>query len=285
LLRSPFIAIALVTGDNRDDRIRLAAPLSVATIENLFEGRILEEEKAVWDSQSQTVLARKQKCLQKLILSDVKAKTIPEVQIASALLVGIRDVGLESLPWTKDALAWQCRVNCLYQLTGQGEDFSDDVLLDTMEDWLLPFLAGKSRLTHLKSLDMLLILKSKLDWATQQGLKRQVPSHITVASGSSIRIDYSNPAAPILPVKLQEMFGVIETPCVIDGRLALTIHLLSPAGHPLQITQDLFAFWKNTYPDVKAEMRGRYPKHPWPDDPFLATATPFTKNKMAQKKL
>ena len=169
-------------------------------------------------------------------------------------------------------------------IDGAGGRLSDDVLLDTMEDWLLPFLAGKSRLTHLKSLDMLLILKSKLDWAAQQGLKRQVPSHITVPSGSSIRIDYSNPAAPILPVKLQEMFGVIETPCVIDGRLALTIHLLSPAGHPLQITQDLFAFWNNIYPDVKAEMRGRYPKHPWPDDPLSATATPFTKNKMAQKK-
>jgi len=284
LLTSPYIAIALVTGDNRDARIWLAAPLSVATIENLFEGQILEGETAVWDSQSQTVLARKQKRLQNLVLSDVPAKTIPKVQIAGALLDGVRDVGLGCLPWTKDALAWQCRVNCLYQLTGQGEDFSDDALLDTMEDWLLPYLAGKSRLVHLKSLDMLLILKSKLDWAAQQGLKRQVPSHITVPSGSSIRIDYSNPAAPILPVKLQEMFGVIETPCVIDGRLALTIHLLSPAGHPLQITQDLFAFWNNIYPDVKAEMRGRYPKHPWPDDPLSATATPFTKNKMAQKK-
>jgi ATP-dependent helicase HrpB len=285
LLRSPFIAIALMSGDSRDARIWLAAPLSGATIENLFEGQIFEKETAVWDNQSQTVLARKQKCLQKLVLSDAPARTIPKVQIADALLDGIRDIGLNCLPWTKEALAWQCRVNCLYQLTGQGKNFSDDALFDTMEDWLRPYLAGKSRLAHLKSLDMLMILKSKLDWSAQQRIKRQVPSHITVPSGSRIRIDYSNPAAPILPVKLQEMFGVIETPCIIDGRLALTIHLLSPAGHPLQITQDLLAFWDNTYPDVKAKMRGRYPKHPWPHDPLSATGTPFTKNKMAKKKL
>jgi ATP-dependent helicase HrpB len=283
LHKSPFIAIAVVTVNNPDARIWLAAPLSAATIEKLFEGQIIKRETAVWDSQSRTVLARKQKRLQKLVLSDVPAKTISTIQIAEALLDGIREIGLQCLPWTKEALAWQCRVNCLYQLTGQGGDPSDDALLDTMEDWLLPYLAGKSRLSHLKSLDMLLILKSKLDWPAQQGLKTQVPSHITVPSGSSIRIDYSNPAAPVLPVKLQEMFGVIETPCIIDGRLTLTIHLLSPAGHPLQITQDLYAFWNNTYPEVKAEMRGRYPKHPWPDDPFLATATQFTKKKMAQK--
>ena len=115
-------------------------------------------------------------------------------------------------------------------------------------------------------------------------LEKQTPSHFKVSSGSSIRIDYSDPMAPVLPVKLQEMFGATETPCVLNGALALTIHLLSPAGRPLQITQDLPAFWNNAYPEVKSEMRGRYPKHPWPDDPMAATATRFAKNKMARKK-
>jgi ATP-dependent helicase HrpB len=123
-----------------------------------------------------------------------------------------------------------------------------------------------------------------LGWEALKVLEKQTPSHFTVSSGSSIRIDYSDPTAPVLPVKLQEMFGATETPCVLNGALALTIHLLSPAGRPLQITQDLPAFWNNAYPEVKAEMRGRYPKHPWPDDPMAATATRFAKNKMARKK-
>ena len=281
---APYIAIAVVTGDNRDARIRLAAPLSAATIEALFENQIIEGETAVWDSQSRSVLARNQKRFQALVLNDVPAKNIPTDQIAGALLDGICEVGLECLPWTKEALGWQRRVHCLYQSTGQGADLSAQALLKSTDQWLLPYLNGKSRLDHLKTLDMLAILKNMLDWDSQQVLEKQVPSHFTVPSGSSIRIDYSDPTAPVLPVKLQEMFGATETPCVINGALALTIHLLSPAGRPLQITQDLPAFWNNAYPQVKAEMRGRYPKHPWPDDPLSAIATRFTKNKMAGKK-
>ena len=130
---------------------------------------------------------------------------------------------------------------------------------------------------------MLAILKARLDWSTLQTMDKQVPSHITVPSGSSVRIDYTIPTAPVMPVKLQEMFGATETPRIIDGAIALSIHLLSPAGRPLQITQDLEAFWRNTYPQVKAEMKGRYPKHPWPDDPLTAMPTRHTKNKMNQK--
>ena len=284
LHNAPYIAIAVVTGDNRDAHIRLAAPLSVATIEVLYEDQMLEGETAVWDSQSRSVLARNQKRLLALVLNDAPAKNIPADQVAEALLDGIREVGLACLPWTKEANAWQQRVQCLYQTTGKGADLSAQTLLETAEQWLLPYLNGKGRLDHLKSLDMLAILKSMLGWEALKVLEKQTPSHFTVSSGSSIRIDYSDPTAPVLPVKLQEMFGATETPCVLNGALALTIHLLSPAGRPLQITQDLPAFWNNAYPEVKAEMRGRYPKHPWPDDPMAATATRFAKNKMARKK-
>ncbi|MFT7571412.1 MAG: ATP-dependent helicase HrpB [Paracoccaceae bacterium] len=280
---APYLAIAEVTGGTRDARIRIAAPISAATIEHLFETEIRDGETAVWDSQSRSVIARRQRRLNALVLNDVPAKNIPGDQIANALVDGIRDIGLDCLPWGKDASEWRQRVLCFHQATGNGPDVSDSTLVETLEEWLLPYLAGMSRLQHLKSLDMLAVLKALSDWTTLQTMDKQVPSHFTVPSGSSIRIDYADPTAPVLPVKLQEMFGATETPSIIDGAIALSIHLLSPAGRPLQITRDLQAFWTNTYPQVKAEMKGRYPKHPWPDDPLAAVPTRHTKNRMPQK--
>jgi ATP-dependent helicase HrpB len=280
---APYLAIAVVDGGARDARIRIAAPISAATIEHLFETEISEGETAVWDSQSRSVIARRQKRLNAVVLSDTPARDIPDDQIANALVEGIRDMGLDCLPWGREAAEWRQRAGCFHQAAGQGADVSDSALLETLEDWLLPYLAGMRRLDHLKSLDMLAILKTRLDWSELQTLEKQVPSHCTVPSGSSIRIDYADPMAPVLPVKLQEMFGATETPSIIDGAIALSIHLLSPAGRPLQITRDLPAFWKNTYPQVKAEMKGRYPRHPWPDDPLAAVPTRHTKNKMKQK--
>ena len=172
---------------------------------------------------------------------------------------------------------------CLHKTTGKGPDLSDGALFETLEEWLLPYLAGIRRFEHLKSLDLLAILRSQLDWSTLQTIDKQTPSHITVPSGSIIRIDYTDPTAPVLPVKLQEMFGSIETPSIIDGKVALSIHLLSPAGRPLQITRDLEAFWNNTYPKVKAEMKGRYPKHPWPEAPLTAVPTRHTTNRTKKK--
>jgi len=279
----PYLAIASVGGEARDARIRIAAPLSAATIEHLFESEIREGETAIWDGQSRSVIARRQKRLNALVLSDIPAKNIPGDRIADALVDGIRDIGLDCLPWSKEATEWRRRVLCFHQATGNGPDLSDTTLLEALEEWLRPYLAGMSRLQHLKSLDMLAILKAQLDWSAQQTLDKQVPSHVTVPSGSSIRIDYTDPTAPVLPVKLQEMFGATETPSIVDGAIALSIHLLSPAGRPLQITQDLQAFWRNAYPQVKAEMKGRYPKHPWPDTPLAAAPTRHTKNRMNRK--
>jgi ATP-dependent helicase HrpB len=280
---APYLAIAVVSGAARDANIRSAAPISAATIEQLFQSEIREGEQAVWDSQSRSVIARRQRRLNALVLSDAPARNIPGDQIADALIEGISDMGLACLPWSQDATGWRQRVLCFHQATGTGPDLSDGVLLDSLEDWLRPYLAGMSRLAHLKALDMLAILKARLDWSAQQTLDKQVPSHMTVPSGSSIRIDYTDPTAPVLPVKLQEMFGATETPTIMDGAMALSLHLLSPAGRPLQVTRDLPAFWQNIYPQVKAEMKGRYPKHPWPDDPLAAAPTRHTKNRMAKK--
>ena len=275
-----YLAIASVSGETRDAHIRIAAPISAATIEHLFENEIREGETATWDSPSRSVIARRQRRLNALVLNNIPAKNIPSDQIADALIDGIRGMGLDCLPWSKEATEWRQRVLCYHQKTVNGPDFSDRNLLETLEEWLLPYLAGMSRVQHLKSLDMLAILKSRLDWSALQTMDKQVPSHFTVPSGSSIKIDYTDSMAPVLPVKLQEMFGETETPSILNGAIALTIHLLSPAGRPLQITQDLQAFWSNTYPQVKAEMKGRYPKHPWPDNPLAAVPTRHVKSKM-----
>ena len=280
LCDEPYLAIASVDGDSRDARIRFAAPISRATIEYLFEREIWEGETAAWNRRSGSVVARRQKRLDALVLSDAPANTIPDDQIADALIDGIRDTGLECLPWCSDAVAWRQRAQCFYRATRKGFDLSDRALLESLEDWLRPYLMGMSQLKHLKSLNILAILKSRLDWSTLQKMDEQVPSHLTVPSGSRILIDYSDSAAPVLPVKLQEMFGATETPVIIGGAIALTIHLLSPAGRPLQITRDLPTFWRSAYPQVKAEMKGRYPKHPWPDDPLVAAPTRYTKNRL-----
>lgn len=279
----PFLAIAQVGGDARDARIRIAAPVSAATIERLFGTEIREEETAAWDGQARAVVARRQRRLAALVLEDMPARNIPDDRIAGALIEGIRDMGLDCLPWSPEATRWRQRAQCFREATADGPDFSDETLLATLEHWLLPYLGGMRRPEHLKSLDLLAILKGQMDWPTLQTLEQQVPDRITVPSGSSIRIDYSDPASPVLPVKLQEMFGATETPRILDGAVALQIHLLSPAGRALQITRDLKAFWNNTYPQVKAEMKGRYPKHPWPDDPLEAAPTRHTKNRSDRK--
>jgi ATP-dependent helicase HrpB len=280
---TPYLAIALVSGETRDARIRIAAPISAATIEHLFENEIWEGETATWDSQSRSVIARRQKRLNALVLNDSPAKNIPGEHILDALIDGIRDIGLDCLPWSEEARGWRRRVLCFHLETAIGPDLSDSTLLETLEEWLLPYLAGMSRLQHLKTLDMLAILKNQLDWSAMRTMDKQVPSHFTVPSGSSIQIDYTNPTAPVLPVKLQEMFGETKTPSIINGAIVLTIHLMSPAGRPLQITQDLQAFWSNTYPQVKSEMKGRYPKHPWPENPLTAVPTRHAKNRKNQK--
>jgi ATP-dependent helicase HrpB len=151
-------------------------------------------------------------------------------------------------------------------------DVSDAALLPGLEHWLGPYLAGMSRLSHLRGLDPAAALRALLDWPQQQRLDALAPTHITVPSGSSLRIDYSDPQAPVLAVRIQEIFGLTETPRIGGGRVPLTLHLLSPARRPVQVTRDLGGFWSRTYAEVKKDLKGRYPKHHWPDDPVAAEA-------------
>ena len=157
-------------------------------------------------------------------------------------------------------------------------DLSDEVLLDTLDDWLAPAFAGKTRLDALSADELAEALKSGIDWATRNRIDQLAPTRIDVPSGLARNIDYrlddrGDAAPPVLAVKLQELFGLADTPRVGGGRIPVTLHLLSPAGRPIQVTQDLHGFWERTYPEVKKELKGRYPRHPWPDDPWSAVPT------------
>jgi ATP-dependent helicase HrpB len=158
-------------------------------------------------------------------------------------------------------------------------DVSDESLLKILEQWLGPFIAGMNQLTHVRKIDLTHALNSLLTWIQRRELDRLAPVYLPVPSGSHIRLDYEAGEQPVLSVKLQEMFGARETPTVVDGKVPVMLHLLSPAGRPVQVTQDLAGFWAGTYHQVKKELRGRYPKHPWPDDPLLAEATRRTKRR------
>jgi ATP-dependent helicase HrpB len=194
--------------------------------------------------------------------------------VAAALISGIRELGLSALPWTPQSRALQSRMQFVHRLDEKSSwpDVSDRNLLATLEQWLAPWLDGMSRRDHLDRLDLLQALQALLDWNQQQRLNELAPTHLEVPSGSRIPIDYSV-EAPIVSVRLQEVFGLHETPRVGGGKVPLTLQLLSPAHRPVQVTRDLVSFWARGYVDVKKELKGRYPKHYWPDDPTTAQAT------------
>jgi ATP-dependent helicase HrpB len=192
-----------------------------------------------------------------------------------ALLAGVRELGLDALPWSDAARDLRARVQSLREWAPELglPDFSDAALLATVDDWLAPALSGKRRLDALAPGELSDALAARLDYALRRTLDDHAPAAIRVPSGLDRRIDYTPGAAPVLAVKLQELFGLADTPRIAGGRVPLTLHLLSPGGRPIQVTQDLRSFWERTYPEVKKELKGRYPKHPWPDDPWTATPT------------
>ena len=186
---------------------------------------------------------------------------------------------LDCLPWDRDSHDWQARVLSLrHWFPEEGwPDVTDTALVATLEDWLEPYLDGITRREQLQRLDLNRILQNRLTWPLAARLDELAPTHLPVPSGSRLRLRYTPGEAPVLAVKLQELFGLAETPRIANGRAPITLHLLSPAQRPIQVTQDLRSFWENTYAEVKKELKGRYPKHPWPDDPWSAPPTRRTK--------
>lgn len=288
LAREPFLAVAELDGTAARARIWHAAPLSRATVETLFHDAITQGAFVVWDARAEAVAARRQTRLGALILDDAPHDTADPDAILAAVLEGIRTIGLHCLPWTQETEAFRARVQLLRSTDGTPDtpwpDMRDAALRNTLEGWLGPFVNGITRRSQFRTIDLAAALAAMLDWPLQQRLDNEAPTHMVVPSGSRIRLEYpacnTEQGAPVLPVKLQEMFGAQETPTIANGRVALLVHLLSPAGRPLQVTQDLVSFWQNGYPSVRAEMRGRYPKHPWPEDPAHAQPTRHTKKRM-----
>ncbi|MDE3169797.1 MAG: ATP-dependent helicase HrpB, partial [Acidobacteriota bacterium] len=280
LANAEFLAVADLDGAQRTARIFLAAKLTREEIDEDFGDLIATADTIAWDARAEAVLARRRATLGALVLEDKPLTKADPAQVATAMAAGIRALGISALPWSKEAEGLRARVALLRRLDGDAwPDWSDEALLAGLDEWLAPYLTGVTRRAQLGGLDLAEILAARLPYEQRRALDRLAPTHVTAPSGSRIAIDYGGDT-PVLAVKLQEMFGARESPAVADGRVKLVIHLLSPAGRPLAVTQDLAGFWRNAYPQVRGEMRGRYPRHPWPDDPLAAAPTKRTKGRI-----
>ena len=278
-----YLAVADLDAGSADARIYLAAPLSRAEIDDLFADALVDEETVVWDPRSECVVARRRTRLGACVLDEHPLPAPDPSRLAEGLVDGIRRTGLHVLPWDTASEQLRARIGFLHAAEGAPwPDVSDAALLAGLEDWLMPFLSGMSKLAHLRKLTLTEALLALLPWELRQRLDKEAPTHVTVPTGSRIRLDYEGDGPPVLAVRLQEMFGCTEHPTIAGGRVPLVVHLLSPARRPVQVTQDLPGFWTSSYATVKAEMKGRYPKHPWPDDPL--TAPPTNRVKRPQKK-
>jgi ATP-dependent helicase HrpB len=268
-----FLVVADLDGSAQDSRIFLAAPIALNEIEELFAEQILDEEALQWSEREGAVLARRRRRLGALLLEDKPLANPDADKLKAAMIEGIRQLGLGALPWSDDLAKWRERVAFLRIQDEGWPDLSDQALLEALDTWLAPFLDGVSRRSHLARIDLVAALKTLVPWDRQRELDRLAPTHVEVPSGSRVPIDYANPSEPTLSVRLQEMFGLLDTPRIGGGKVPLTIHLLSPARRPVQVTRDLASFWANGYKAVKAELKGRYPRHYWPDDPLIAEPT------------
>ncbi|MFO1435638.1 MAG: ATP-dependent helicase C-terminal domain-containing protein [Gammaproteobacteria bacterium] len=276
LARSEFLAIAEIDAGDRDAKIFLAAPLRRETLESLYASQIQNAERVFWDNRSDAVVARSERRLGQLIIEESPLDRSDPQLTAAAMVEGIRAMGIAALPWDATLRNWQQRVLFLRKhaaATASWPDVSDANLELTLEQWLAPFLSGMTRREHLQKLDLRAALLSLLSYAQQRELDAQAPTHIEVPSGSRIALDYGNDGAVVLAARLQELFGMQSTPRIAYNRVAVLIHLLSPARRPVQVTTDLANFWKHGYQEVRRELKGRYPKHYWPEDPFTAVAT------------
>jgi ATP-dependent helicase HrpB len=280
LMKQPWLVIADLGSrqGQREERIYLAADFDPALFDSVLAEQVRVIDQLDWDEREGVLRAERQRRVGELILSREPLTGLDETARSQALVNLVRRKGLELLPWTPELRQWQARVALLRQLdlSAKGEsewpDVSDAALLKSLEHWLMPYLGKVSRLSHFANLDLPSLVRNRLPWPLPQRLDELAPQHLSVPSGSSIRLDYSE-QPPILAVRLQELFGLADTPRIAGGRQVVKLHLLSPARRPVQVTQDLANFWRSTYAEVKKDLKGRYPKHYWPDDPLVAQAT------------
>ena len=277
LSKAEYIVAAELDGAEREARIFLAAPVSLENLREHFAAQILERADIFWDERDHAVRARRERRLGALLLESNEIRNPDSQALQNAALSGLRELGIAGLPWTPELRQWQARVMLMRQFAVPSPepwpDLSDAALAAALEEWAPPWISGMTRREHFARIDLRSALRSRLTYAQGVILEREAPTQFTVPSGSNIPIDYLDGEIPTLSVRLQEMFGLNETPSVAAGRLPLLLKLLSPARRPVQITRDLVSFWNRGYHEVKKDLKGRYPKHYWPEDPYTAEPT------------
>jgi ATP-dependent helicase HrpB len=274
LAREPFLAVAELIGSAAQSRITLATAIDLADIERRFADRIEAAEEVTCDAKTLTLRARRSRCLGAIALSEQPLAVTPNDATAKLLVSAILQAGLDRLPWTKAAQQWRDRVQFLRRAEGaEWPDMSRAALAATAEAWLTPLLADKTSLDALNASEFEHALHDLLPYSLRRRLETEAPTHFDAPSGSRVPIDYEAEEGPKLAIRVQELFGLSRHPAIAGGRVPLVIELLSPAHRPVQVTRDLPQFWRGSYAAVRSEMRGRYPRHPWPDDPVAAPAT------------
>jgi ATP-dependent helicase HrpB len=273
LSRQELIVAVDLDDRERDARIRLAAPLGRREVEELMASRLERADSVEWSTREEAVLARRVLRLDGLVLEESPLPQVPQQEAHAAMLEGIRQLGIESLPWTREARELQARVAFVRRLGGSYDSWpllSDDALRASAGEWLTPWLEGVTRREHLARIPLLDALLARLSWDHRRELDRLAPAQLTVPSGSHVRVDYLDENAPAVSVRLQEVFGLEASPRIGGGRVPITFKLLSPARRPVQVTRDLKSFWRGAYAEVRKDLRGRYPKHYWPENPLEA---------------
>ncbi|MFP5354734.1 MAG: ATP-dependent helicase HrpB [Gemmatimonadota bacterium] len=273
LAQSDYIVVAESDGKRPESAIYLAAALTIDDVRRDFAGDIESDDRVAWDEATSSVRAVRVERLGAITLREIAVRDPDPALVVRALRDAVASSALQLLPWHEGARRLRERLAFVHAHDASWPDMSDEALLAAMDDWLTPHLHGMRRASDLHSLDLGELLLGRLTWQQRSQLDTLAPSHLEVPTGSRIALDYSDPASPVLAVRLQEMFGCRETPTVLGGRVPVTLHLLSPAHRPLQVTRDLAGFWQGSYRDVQKEMKGRYPRHPWPDDPANAEPT------------
>ena len=274
LLGEPWLAVLDLRHEARDSLILAAVPFDPALLERDYPAQFQRERSLRWNDTRAVIEAFEEHRFGAIVLERHSVPVRPEDALP-ALLAVVRARGIGALPWGDQAARLRSRMQALRRWMPELKlpDVSDEALLDTLDQWLAPALLGKRGLDALSAADLSQALGALFDYEQRRMLDAQAPESLTVPSGQQRRLDYGPDESPVLAVKLQELFGLADTPRIGGGRIAVTLHLLSPAGRPIQVTQDLKGFWERTYPEVKKELKGRYPRHPWPDDPWSAVPT------------
>ncbi|WP_041797892.1 ATP-dependent helicase HrpB [Rhodopseudomonas palustris] len=280
LARAPYLAVAELTGTAAQGRILLAAPISLAEIEQHFAEQITDADEVSFDRAAMALRARRRRVLHAITLSEAPRALTPSAETARVLAEGLVAAGLERLPWSKSLEQWRGRVMFLRKAEGEPwPDLSDAALAEQREQWLVPALFDKIGLKEFSAGDLSDALMNLLPWDLRARLEREAPTHFEAPTGSRLPIDYAAEQGPTIAVRLQELFGLTTHPSVAGGKVPLVLELLSPAHRPVQVTRDLPGFWRGSYAAVRADLRGRYPRHPWPEDPAGAPPTRRAKPK------